>query len=385
MIGIFIDSFPPAIDGVSIGQYYTAMELYKQGCSLSVVTTRAEGEPYAEPFDVKRLPTILLPQRKPYGLALANFPSSVLCDIKNEDFDLIHAHSPFAVGRLGQRIARNKKIPFIATFHSKYRDDIYQATKSEEVTEIAMRRITEFFCSTDELWVADPVIQDTLLEYGYYGPVEIVPIGIDTAAVEWSSARREMREEMGVDPNTPVFLYVGQHIKHKNIDLILDSLALLNDMPYKMLFCGMGNMQEEFKEKARALGIGDRVNFLGLVSDRVQLMRYYAMADLFLFPSLYDTFGTVIREAASMHTPSVLIQGSTCATFVEENVNGYTAENDPVAYAQRLREIMDHRANLDEVSERVSNVLGRPWSEIVETEILPRYHSLIEIKNKAQR
>ncbi len=382
MLGIFIDSFPPAIDGVSIGQYYTAMELHNRNRELCVVTTKAEGEAYDEPFDVKRLPTIMIPQRKPYGFGIAKFPSSVLSEVKDMDFDLIHAHSPFSVGRLGLRIARNKKIPFIATFHSKFQDDIYEATKSEEITEFAVRKIVEFFCSADELWVADPSIRETLLEYGYYGPVEIVPIGIETAGVEWQSARNTMRDEIGIAPDVPLFLFVGQHIKQKNIDLILDSLALLGDMPYHMVLCGTGNMSDTFEEKAQSLGIMNKVTFAGLVSDRETLMKYYAAADLFLFPSLYDTFGTVIREAAAMHTPSLLVGESTCATFVEENVNAFTADNNPQSYAQRIREIVADRDTLKAVSAHVAKTLGQTWSDVVEHDILPRYDALIEKKRR---
>lgn len=378
MLGIFIDNFPPAIDGVSIGQYYTALELHRAGKELCVVTTRAEGEPYDEPFDVKRLPTVLLPNRKPYGYGIVNLPSAALSDIKQQDFEIIHCHSPFSVGHLGRKIARNNKIPFVASFHSKYYDDIYQATKNEEITELVMQRIMSFFTSADELWVADAAIVPTLVEYGYYGPVEVVPIGIDTAGMEWESARREMRERLGVTDDMPLFLYVGQQIAHKNIDLILESLSHLGDLPFHFISVGSGNGLEEFKEKAQALGIADKATFTGLVSDRPELMRYYAAADLFLFPSLYDTFGTVIREAAAMHTPSVMIAGSTCANFVEEGVTGYTAKNDPVGFAQRLEEIWGNRSQLDRVSSEVARSLGRQWSDIVNSEVIPRYERLAE-------
>lgn len=378
MLGIFIDNFPPAIDGVSIGQYYTASELHKAGQKFCVVTTKSEGQPYDEPFEVKRLPTVPLINRKPYGVGLANFPSAVLSDIKDQEFDIIHCHSPFTVGNLGRKIARNRKIPFIVTFHSKYYDDIYQATKNEEITEFVMKKIMEFFTSADELWVADPAIVPTLVEYGYYGPVEIVPIGIDTAGMEWTSAREEMRSRLKLTDETPMFLFVGQQIVHKNIDLILESLALLPDLPFRFVSVGSGNTLEEFKQKAEQLGIADQVTFTGLISDRRELMRYYAAADLFLFPSLYDTFGTVIREAAAMHTPSVMIQDSTCATFVQEGVNGYTAGNNPQSFAQRLREIWGNREQLDAVSDEVARSLGQQWSQIVREEIIPRYEKLVE-------
>lgn len=372
--------FPPAIDGVGVGQYYTALELHKAGVDLSVVTANAEGEPFQEPFDVKRLPTILLRNRKPYGYAFSTLPSPVLSEVKGMDFDIVHCHSPFSVGLLGRKIARKNKVPFIATFHSKYWDDIYQATKSEGITELVVEKIVKFYTSADEVWIADPSIEKTLIEYGYYGPVEIVPMGIETAGVDWRSARVSCRHELGLADDMPLFLFVGQHIVHKNIDLILDSLALLDDLPFRMLFVGTGNAKEQFEEKTIALGLGEKVKFAGLVSDRVQLMSYYAAADLFLFPSLYDTFGNVIREAAAMHTPSLLLRESTCATFVEEGVNGFTSESTPQAYADKIRELVNNRQHLDKVADHVSQQLGSSWGEVVRDEIIPRYEVLREKK-----
>lgn len=380
MLGIFVDSFPPAIDGVAVGQYYTALELHKAGEELCVVTANADGTPFEEPFEVKRLPTILLPNRKPYGYAFSSFPSPVLTEIKSLDFDIVHCHSPFSVGQLGKKIARRNKLPFIATFHSKYWDDVYQATKNEDITDFVVEKIMEFFTSADEVWIADPSIEKTLIEYGYYGPVEIVPMGIETAGVEWQLARKNLRRELSISEEIPIFLYVGQHIVHKNIDMILDSLALLKDVPYKMIFVGDGNARADFEDKAKELGIADKCTFTGVISDRVKLMQYYSAADLFLFPSLYDTFGNVVREAAAMHTPSLMVKGSTCATFVEEDQNGFTAENKPQAYADRIREILDNRQLLDKVSDRVFDGLGRSWGEVVREEIIPRYEVLKEKK-----
>lgn len=296
------------------------------------------------------------------------------------DFDIVHCHSPFSVGLLGRKIARKNKVPFIATFHSKYWDDIYQATKSEGITELVVEKIVKFYTSADEVWIADPSIEKTLIEYGYYGPVEIVPMGIETAGVDWRSARVSCRHELGLADDMPLFLFVGQHIVHKNIDLILDSLALLDDLPFRMLFVGTGNAKEQFEEKTIALGLGEKVKFAGLVSDRVQLMSYYAAADLFLFPSLYDTFGNVIREAAAMHTPSLLLRESTCATFVEEGVNGFTSESTPQAYANKIRELVNNRQHLDKVADHVSQQLGSSWAEVVRDEIIPRYEVLREKK-----
>ena len=71
---------------------------------------------------------------------------------------------------------------------------------------------------------------------------------------------------------------------------------------------------------------------------------------------------------------------STCATFVEEGVNGFTSESTPQAYADKIRELVNNRQHLDKVADHVSQQLGSSWSEVVRNEIIPRYEVLREKK-----
>jgi glycosyltransferase involved in cell wall biosynthesis len=63
------------------------------------------------------------------------------------------------------------------------------------------------------------------------------------------------------------------------------------------------------KSKVESLGLSGRTIFTGHVTDENLLYGLYENADLFVFPSLYDTSGMVVREAASMATPSIVVRG----------------------------------------------------------------------------
>ena len=67
---------------------------------------------------------------------------------------------------------------------------------------------------------------------------------------------------------------------------------------------------------------------MGFMSDRRELMALYNLADLFVFPSLYDNAPMVLREAASMGTPGVLVKGSCSAEGVTDGVNGYISPDE---------------------------------------------------------
>lgn len=102
------------------------------------------------------------------------------------------------------------------------------------------------------------------------------------------------------------------------------------------------------ERKINSYGLQDKVKLLGLVSDRSRLKAIDAAADLFLFPSLYDNAPLVVREAAAMHTPSVMIGGSTASEVICDGQNGFLAANDPQSYAS----LVGHLINNPELVQR---------------------------------
>lgn len=102
----------------------------------------------------------------------------------------------------------------------------------------------------------------------------------------------------------------------KGVGLIIDALALLKDIRFKMFFIGNGYACGEMKEKIEQYGLSDRIKLMGVLLDRSDIKRYYAAADLFLFPSMYDNAPLVLREAAAMHTPAILLNGATASEVI---------------------------------------------------------------------
>ncbi len=217
--------------------------------------------------------------------------------------------------------------------------------------------------------------------YGYKGKTEIVEVGNDFASItNFDALRAGKRDELGLAPETPLFLFVGQQIVEKNIPFLLDSLKLL-DFPFKMIFVGDGYGLEDFKKQAIANNQQDLISFTGNITNREDLSGYYAAADLFLFPSLYDTAGLVIREAAALNTPSLLIEGSTAASAIQDNINGFVAPPNNRVFAERITEIIKDKSLLHKVASGAKESLTRSWEDITK-EVFDRYHHLITRKNE---
>lgn len=383
MIGLFNDVFPPIMDGVSLTVKNYADNIYAKGKEVTVVTPFAPGERVRVPYPIYYYTSIPVPMRKPYRFGMPG--SKIVSLLKHIPFEIVHAHAPFSSGHLAMQIAHKQHIPLVATFHSKFRQDFERAIPFTPFVDFAVNHVVNFFNKADAVWVPQASVEPVLREYGYKGEVSVVENGNDfvSPVEEVNYLREKARKELGMKEGEMMFLFVGQHIWEKNIGFVLEALAKIKHLPYKFFTIGKGYAEQQIRQKIVELGLEDKATLLGAVYDRDILKSYYAAADLFLFPSLYDNAPLVVREAAAMHTPSVMLAGSTAAEVIDDQQNGFLCVNDPNEYAQLLAYLIDHPQEVKRVGEKASVTLTRSWDDIV-TEVLERYKD-IEAKYKKER
>ncbi|MDI9482343.1 MAG: glycosyltransferase, partial [Bacillota bacterium] len=306
--------------------------------------------------------------------------------IKNISFDIVHAHCPFTSGAIAQQIARKKNIPIVATFHSKFYDDFKQVLKIDAFAKLCTRIVIDFFNRMDQVWTVSKGAADTLREYGYKGHIEVVPNGTDFDIPEnMESLVQKTEKKLGINSSDLVLLFVGQHIWQKNIKLLVDSLSYIKkQIPYKMFFVGDGYAKEELETYVQKLGLNDRVYFLGKILDRDYLRSLFARADLFLFPSVYDNAPIVVREAAAVGTPSLVIAKSNAAEGIVDNVNGFLSDNDSISYSKRIVEIINKRDELENIGKKAQATIYRSWESIVD-EVYERYVGIIKSFKRKHR
>lgn len=382
MIGIFNDNFPPILDGVALTAHNYAYWLHRKGQDVRVITPYAPGAGdfiNNAPYPINRYVSVPIPFRHPYRYGLPYADGAFWQNWKKMQFDLVHAHCPFTSGNLAYRAARKQNIPIVATFHSKYRQDFEHNVSSKKVVDWMIKQVVQFFERADEVWIPQAAVEPTLREYGYKGHVEVVENGNDfsTPVEQIPAMRAEMREELGVEKNETMLLFVGQHIWEKNIGFILDSLALIKEQPYQLFMVGTGYAVREIKHKIKELGLASKVTMLGNIHDRERLKKIDAAADLFLFPSLYDNAPLVVREAAAMHTPALLLENSTAAEVIEKDVNGFLTPNDQKAYAERITWLIQHPEVLQSVGDTASHTIARSWENVID-EVILRYKDIQE-------
>ena len=382
MIGIFNDNFPPILDGVALTAQNYAYWLHAKGYDVRVITPYAPKSAKvvdAAPYPINRYMSVPIPFRHPYRYGLPYIDLPFLRNWRQMRFELVHAHCPFTTGWLAYSAAQNQHIPLVATFHSKYRQDFEHNVSNPKVVDWMVKHIISFFEKADEVWIPQAAVEPTLREYGFKGHVEVVENGNDfyTPSAQIEEMRKEMRDELGLEQDETMLLFVGQHIWEKNIGFILEALELIKEKPFHLFMVGTGYAVREIRHRIRTLGLQDRVTLLGNIHDRERLKKIDAAADLFLFPSLYDNAPLVVREAAALHTPALMLQESTAAEVITADVNGFLTPNDVRAYANQITYLMEHPEILVRVGNKASKTISRSWENVIE-EVVLRYRDIQE-------
>jgi hypothetical protein len=131
----------------------------------------------------------------------------------------------------------------------------------------------------------------------------------------------------------------------------------------------------------RQLGLEGKVIFAGAEHDREKLRAWNTRADLFLFPSVYDTKGIVVREAAACGLASVLIKGSCAAEGITHGRNGFVIDETPEAMAELLHEVSGDLDHLHQVGQKAMDEIYISWEQAVRL-AFDRYKELREmVKN----
>lgn len=384
IIGQFSESYPPHIDGVGMVVRSYCEELSALGHTCYYIAPKNAGRQYEnaapETFPVMKYASLPIPNEA-YRVGLPAFDLAFLLDLNRIPFDIVHAHTPFVSAIESLRIARERKIPLVATLHSKYYDDILSKTHSEVIADAVVQRVVQFFGKCDEVWTVNDATAEVLRGYGFTGEIVVMPNGTNLWYPTKEDAKKaELRYDLG---RGSVFLFVGQQNFKKNTDSILKAAALYKRTgePFRIVFAGQGPDAERMQALAAELGLTEEAVFTGHIADREILKGLYARADLFVFPSLYDNAPMVVREAAAAGTPSLLIRGSCAADGVTDGVNGFLCENTPEDIAAGMARALQ---SAKQVGERARETIPVPWHGIAR-QVLDRYELLIERKKRETR
>jgi glycosyltransferase involved in cell wall biosynthesis len=160
----------------------------------------------------------------------------------------------------------------------------------------------------------------------------------------------------------PTFLFVGSVNPRKGLHLLLKACTLLQQQGidrYTILVVGEGPQRQELEEFCRQHGLTDRVQWTGRV-DYGSLGAYFRQADVFILPTLEDTWGMVVLEAMAMGKAIVCSQFAGAAELVSDGENGYVFNpNDAEATAATLRRFIEDSTLSDRMGQKSDQIMAR--------------------------
>ena len=263
---------------------------------------------------------------------------SLFRQVARERPDITHLHFPYPLGEVahylcGRSASGGGRGPTVVTYHS---DVVRQATLLRLYGPL-MRRVLR---SVRQIIVASPnVLESSPVLSRFRNKCAIVPYGIDTSRFQQVNpqAVRVVRERFG---GGPLLIFVGVLRYYKGLHYLLEAMP---HIPARLLVVGQGPMGEALCAQAGALGLGDRVVFLGHVTDE-DLPAHYHAADLFVLPASErsEAFGLVQLEAMSCGLPVVCTELGTGTSYVNRDGESglVVPPKDPPALALAINTLL---------------------------------------------
>ena len=384
-IGLFIDTFFPMVDGVTmvVDNYARRLTKYANVIVFAPRYPKAKYDDSQFPYKVVRCKSLKMPIVD-YSLPIPKVDLKFMKELKNTKLDIVHIHSPFSVGKLGINYAKKNNIPVIGTMHSQFKQDFLRAVRSNSFASFLTKIVIKQFNRCDQCWAVNSKIAEIYYnEYGYKVLPKVMNNATDMVVIEdVDKAKDLINQKYDIDKNEKVFLFVGRINNLKNVFFIANSLKILKekcDFKFKMLFVGTGQDEEKVKSIIKKNNMEEDIIMCGKVTDRQLLASFYARADLFLFPSLYDASSIVQIEAASQKTPTLFIEGAATSATIENNVSGFICTNDENKFADKIIEIMSNKDLYNKVCENAYKDVYINWDDKIK-EVFDLYMKFIENK-----
>ncbi len=375
----YVAAEPPLGQPDTGGQVVFVVELSKKlaqlGYEVDIWTRRFEGQKELEKVDdhvqIIRMPCggkEFIPKEYLYK-KLPEWTENALRYINKKRFkyQFINSHY-WDAGLAGQNMAESLDVPHLHTPHSlgawkqnKMREDYPDDDERLEKTYNFSRRIhheTTLYRECDLLIATSPIQLD-MLKRDYHVPpdkVRMIPPGYDDNRFYPVSdaTRMSIRESLGNPAEAKVVASIGRLSRNKGFDLLVDAFAVVakND-ERAVLRLAVGTeseqttedpMLQEIVDKAKSLGIADRLILSGSLDDP-DMPDFYRAADIFCLPSRYEPFGMTAIEAMACGTPTVVTtHGGLYRTLTYGNDALYADSFDPQDYGYTILKALRHPA-----------------------------------------
>lgn len=341
-VALFVDA-PEHLSGVSLTLKGWAEEAKRLGKPFYLHMAGADtGIPGAKSFP--KVGTFRLSSYE--GLEIPVPDVKAVTDfMRGHPFDVAHLSTPGPMGLLGMRIARDRGAPVCGTYHTDLPRYVRDLTGSAELEEATWAFMSWFYGQMDLVAVPSRSTGEDLIAHGLDPErIQIVGRGVEQRIFSPAHRSESLRREWGASPDTPVLLYVGRISKEKNLPLLAEAFLELHRQgrAAKLVIVGDG----PYRSDMEALLAGTPAHFTGVLRGP-ELSAAFASGDLFVFPSVTDTFGRVIIEAQASGLPVLVSdQGGPRDAMLPERTGRIVADLTPGTYARETAALLQDMPRL---------------------------------------
>lgn len=324
-LALVTETFPPEVNGVSMTLGRLVRGLAHKGYQVQVVRPcqSSDGEEAGigeNPYRELVMPGMPLPGYE--GLRMGR-PEAyrLLREWTHAKPDLVHVATEGPLGLAALWVARVLQIPTSSTFHTNFHQYTghYKIGLIEDLILVFLR-ITHNSCGCT--LAPTKQMADELKAMGFKNTA-VLSRGVDTELFSPDRRDEQLRAEWGAKPEDRVVVYVGRVASEKNIDLAVKAFRRSRSESRKsvMVIVGDGPEREPLQAKY------SDIVFAGMRKGE-DLARHYASSDIFLFPSITETFGNVVTEALSSGLAVVTYDYAAGRELIESGVDGLLAPFD---------------------------------------------------------
>ena len=332
------ETFYPEINGVSMTLHRLLLGLQKKGFETTIIRPRQKNEqanhfPYKEHL-VAGIPIPYYPELR-FGITTTNHLKKIW---RTECPTLVHIATEGPLGLCALRAARSLEIPVISSFHTNF----HQYGKYYKLSFLikgAFAYLRYFHNRTRATYAPSDDLIENLKAAGFKN-LRKMERGVDAQLFNPCKRSTDLRLSWGANEETPVFAYVGRIAFEKNIPFALKCFQeVKKKLPEAiMVVVGDGPLRKELEKKY------PEVIFCGLQKGEA-LAQHYASSDVFIFPSVTETFGNVVTEAMASGLIVAAYDYAAGKLLIEDGINGTVASFDNKEhYLANLIQLISKRA-----------------------------------------
>jgi alpha-1,6-mannosyltransferase len=286
--------------------------------------------------------------------------------LERERPDVIESSDPYQLAWKAISSGCALRIPVVGFYHSNFPEAYLRTTSKflgETATEIVMemarayvRALYNHFSAT---FVPSAALGQVLGQWGVENVI-LAELGIDTDIFRPGKDGNATRTRLEIPTNRFLLLYVGRLAHEKNVKTLFDAFEILNRENagcFHLLVVGDGPLRDQLRELSRGT---KAVSWLRYISAQDELAAVYRAADLFVHPSVQETFGLVALEAQASGTPVVGIRGSYMDRIILSDQTHWAEENSPDSLAAAILE--SKKLDLAQIGEAASQQVAKRYS-----------------------